>query len=137
MNAFVNFQESINNEDLIDIGAIASGFGGKDGDTTCKANSKSKATRRDSVVANSVAKELIDSMVVDHYVNFPVRDVIRVTFKQSAPQHRHNAVKLPGSLKELLHKVLYRDFGEDNIAKQASKRTCKQMQARLLPAMWR
>ena len=49
---FEAFNELVNTNQLVDIGAIASAYGGVNGDVTCKANSKATANRRDYVIAN-------------------------------------------------------------------------------------
>ena len=84
--------------DLVDISAIANAFRGLDGDVTCNANSKSKFTRGDHGVVNEAAKQLIDTMLVDHDPTFPVHSVIGVTFKRPAPLQTYDAVKLPVSI---------------------------------------
>ena len=98
IHTFPTFNSEIRNGQLHDIGAIASGFGDVDNDTTCKANSLAKATRRDYVVANKKAMDVIDTMVVDHDPCFSVHDVLKITFKAEAPRHSYEAVALPRSL---------------------------------------
>ncbi len=128
LEAFIGFHMSIKSGKLVDIGAIASAFGGVDGDTTCKANSKSKATRRDYIIANKAAEDLIDIMTVDHDPQFPVHDVLRVTFKATAPQHTYQAVAIPATLKQLFLRVLFKDYGHLNKAVHQNKEQEQQEQ---------
>ncbi len=110
--SFVSFHEHIKEGHLFDIGACASSFGGIEKDTTCKANANAKATRRDYVIANQQAKDLINTMVVDHTPAYPVHDVIRVTFKAEAPHYTYQAVKMPTSIKSIFDEVCTNDFGD-------------------------
>ncbi len=125
---FVAFYEIVRSNQLYDIGAMASAFGGKNNDTTCKANGKAKATRRDYVIANWQARQMIDTIVVDHKPCFLVHDVIELTFKGKAPVITQQAVNMPTSLKSIVKKVLDKDYGEQNILR-AQQQTAKKEEA--------
>ena len=109
-------QDMITSGKIIDIGSIASMYGGIDNDTTCKVNANCKATRKDYVFANPEAHSLIDKFEVDHCSLIPVHNVIRVIFKGEAPVHTYDAVQLPKSINDVFKDRCIDVYGEDNIA---------------------
>ena len=122
--AFVAFNVIIKSNQLYDIGAMASAFGGINNDVTCKANGKAQATRRDYVIANLQARQMIDAMTVDHKPCFLVHDVIEIVFEKKAPIINRQAVNMPVSLKTVVNKVLDHDYGDQNI-KRAQEQQAK------------
>ena len=121
INRFPAFDGLIQDGHLFDVGAIASAFGGIDGDNTCKANSNSKPTRRDYIIANRQAKDQILTMEVDHSIAFPVHDVLRVAFKDSVPLRTYNAVCLPKPIRQLFDEKCLKYYGEQNLAAHRNK----------------
>ncbi len=67
-------------------------------------------------------------MVVDHDPTFPVHDIIRVTFKDKAPELKYNAVKVPNSIRNLFLDVLRKDYGSSNVDKHNKDKVNKQEQ---------
>ena len=114
LNVFPSFFDQITTGALFDIGAMASDFGGVDDDYTCKANAKSKASRRDYVIANNRAKNLIHTMKVDHNAGFLVHDVITVTFKENAPKNTRDIVVMPTPIKNIFNDKCIESYGDIN-----------------------
>ena len=83
---------------FVNLGSIASSFGGIDDEYTCVANAYSAHNIRDYVLVNQEALDLIEHFSIDHESGLPVHSVLRIQFKACAEKVDYERVILPKSL---------------------------------------
>ena len=83
---------------FVNLGSIASSFGGKDDEFTCVANAFCAHNIRDYVLVNQEALDMIEHFSIDHKSGLPVHSVLGVHFKTCADKVDYEKVTLPKSL---------------------------------------
>ena len=73
--------DDLDAKDLIDVGSQADKFGNKKDDTTCLAHGAKRPTRKDYVLANPDAFNMITNFTVDHERGFDVQSVLKFSMK--------------------------------------------------------
>ena len=73
--------DDLDAKDLIDVGSQADKFGNKKDDATCLAHGAKRPTRRDYVLANPDAFNMITNFTVDHERGFDVHSVLKFSVK--------------------------------------------------------
>ena len=117
-----SLEDALRSGMLIDLGATASRFGGIDCEATCCASHQAKATRRDYVIVNKQADELVESFRVDHSVGLPVHAVLKVVFKEHAPRYKYDALHLPNSIHDMFLSKCLSEYGSVNIDRLREQR---------------
>ena len=86
LNEIPTFKEMIEEEAWVDIGSVASWWGGTDNQTTCQSSSKAKATRIDGMLFNKFALPLVQHFEVIKDDMIPTHSVMRVTLSRQNVQ---------------------------------------------------
>ena len=83
---------------FVNLGSIASSFGGIDDEYTCVANAYCAHNIRDYILVNQEALDMIQKFSIDHDSGLPVHSVLCVEFKACADKVEYEKVTLPKSL---------------------------------------
>ena len=106
-------QECVLKGELIDIGAIASDFGGTNCECTCRANTKSRETRRDYVFANREARNIISDFKVDRTANTLTHAILKLSISTCPDSKRVDVLKLPNTIQDAIT-IRARKLNENN-----------------------
>lgn len=102
LTSFPAFLEIMRSNNLKDLGAVASNYGGIDGDYSCKENSDAKPSRIDYIIANEAAADLVQTVNVDHNSLLPAHHIIQVTFHGQTPHETSNMVNMPKGIHDIV-----------------------------------
>jgi len=123
LDRFPSLENAIQQGEWIDVGANASVNGGVQPIGTCRSSTPgARLNRRDYVIANDRALNLIESFEVDSNALLPVHAVIKVRFKGHRPDVAYDGVCLPHRLFNIVHDKVVSLYLQDNLDRAERKR---------------
>ena len=106
LSDFKALQEAVQRGSLLDVGAHAQRWGRTPNDYTCKAPGAKQPSRRDYILANAEAYELIEDFEVDHNSHLLVHDILTMKLNVPSPTKKTRTLIKPRPLNDLLVEVL-------------------------------
>ena len=110
-NSLMQAKELIDEEAWIDVGAVASWWGGIDNQPTCLQRAEVQETRIDGVLANSMAISFIRGFMVEKDPMIPTHSVVKLRLDLETVGEQRKFIKTLPSLKYML---------DDKIAKETA-----------------
>ena len=111
-------QEALQTQELLDVGAHASKWGSTPADYTCKAPGARKPTRRDYILANPTAFDMIGHFHVDHQGLLQVHDILHLEFLPTDAHRTIYTVHKPKPLNDIILLTLKNRHGNSEHATQ-------------------
>jgi len=108
-NSLNGTAELMDEEAWIDVGAVASWWGGTDNQPTCSQRADAQETRIDGVMANSVAIPYIRGFAVEKDPMIPTHSVVKVYLDLETAGEPRNFVKTLPSLKYMLDEKIAKE----------------------------
>ena len=114
---------------LKDIGANSAKYGVPNYTPTCQANSNSKETRRDYILANKQADDLIHDFKVIKGDLFSVHSVLRLEIRINIKAQKERVVNLPKSIADVFNDVCKNVFTKQKLNNQNDTPIVKKQKA--------
>ena len=121
-NSLMQAKELMDDEAWIDVGAVASWWGGIDNQPTCLQRAEVQETRIDGVLANSMAISFIRGYTVEKDPMIPTHYVVKLHLDLETEGEKRSFIKTLPSLKYMLDDKIAKETAEMEDAKEKTKK---------------